>query len=175
LGRFRPKLPLSLSPARSSPPPEAQLGPPPARARAAPTASPAPHVSHSCTFPRICSLSVNPAPLVSPFPAPVIRLLARSPPTTARSIASPLTRSPAWFGALRLRALCPGRPVATVCHHRRRGKRRRCSPPLLPFPSPVAYKRTTPSSPNSSHRPRPPHTPPPSSIEPRHRALPPLQ
>jgi hypothetical protein len=44
---------------------------------------------------------------------------------------------------LRLRALClshpvatpcPSRSVATVCHHRRRGKRHRCSPPLLPPP-----------------------------------------
>jgi hypothetical protein len=71
----------------------------------------------------------------------VIRLSTRSPPATARPVASPLTCSPTRFGALHPRALCPSRPVATscpscpvatVCHYRRRGKRHRCSPPLLP-------------------------------------------
>jgi hypothetical protein len=56
-----------LSRARSSPPPEAQLGPPPARARAALTASPT-HQPRSPSLPRDRPLSGRRAPLVSPFP-----------------------------------------------------------------------------------------------------------
>jgi hypothetical protein len=61
----------------------------------------------------------------------VTRLSARSPPATVRPVASPLTRSPARFSALRPHALCPSRPftpacpshpVTTVCHHHSRGK-----------------------------------------------------
>jgi hypothetical protein len=71
--------------------------------------------------------------------------------------------------------VCPSHPVATtVRHHRRRGKLAGARHLSFP-PSLAAYKRTALSSPNSSHRPRPPYTPPPSSIEPCRRALPPLQ
>jgi hypothetical protein len=110
--------------------------------------------------------------LSATLPSPEIRLSAHSPPATARPVASPLSRSPARFDALRLpepsrHPVCPSHPVATTMrHHHRHGKRRQCSPPPLPPPPSAAYKRTAPSSPNSSHRPRPPHTPPPSSIEP---------
>jgi hypothetical protein len=102
--------------------------------------------------------------LSAPSPSPVIRLSARSPPATARPVTSPLTRSRAQFGALGPRAMCPSRPVATsctshpvatVCHYRRRGERRRCSPPLLP--SPAAYKRTAPSPLLPRTRPQPLH------------------
>jgi hypothetical protein len=63
-----PSFPPSLSPARLSPPPEAQLGPPLACARVAPTVSPAPPVSRSRTFPASAlSLSARPR-LLAPSP-----------------------------------------------------------------------------------------------------------
>jgi hypothetical protein len=140
-----PNSPPPLFPARSSPPPEAQLGPPPARARAAPTVSPAPPVSHARPRSLATALSLAGGPCLSaPSPSPVIRLSARSLSATAHPVASPLTRSLAWFGALRHHALClsrpvatscPSRPVATVCHYCRGGNCRRRSPPLLPPPS----------------------------------------
>jgi hypothetical protein len=179
-----PSPPLSLSRARSSPPPEAQLGPPPACTHATPTISPAPPVSRAHPRSLATALSLAGEPCLSASStAPVIRLSAHSPSATTRPVAWPLTRSPARFGTLRPCALClshtvatacPSRPVTTVCHHRRRSKASlvlATSPP----PSLAAYKKTSPSSPNCPHRPRPPHTPPLSSIELRHRALPLLQ
>jgi hypothetical protein len=143
---------------RSSPPPEAQLGPPPARARATPIVNLAPPVSRAHPRSLATTLSLAGGPCLSaPSPAPMIRLSARLPMATARPVASPLTRSLARFGALRPRALCPSRPVATacpsrlvatVCHHRRRSKRRQCSLPLLPSPSPSP-------SPSPTDRPEP--------------------
>ena len=111
------------------------LLPPPLTGRPHPSARPP-------SLPRDHPLSGKRAPPVSPFsPSLVTRLSARSPPAVARPVASPLTRSPARFGALCPQALCPSRlvatacsshPVTTVCHHRRRGKCHWCSPPLLP-------------------------------------------
>jgi hypothetical protein len=100
---MRPKLSSPyLSPARSSPPPEAQLGPPPAHARAMPTVSPAPPVSRARPRSLTTALSLAGGPCLSaPSPSPVISLSARLPPATACPVASPLTRSPARFGALR--------------------------------------------------------------------------
>jgi hypothetical protein len=142
LRRFWPKLPPSLPRAHlpRPRPSSAHLprapAPRPVSARPHPSAAPA-LSSHPLS---LC----QPDPACQPLsPSPVIRLSARSSPAIACPVASPLTRSPARFGALHPRALCPSRPVATacpscpvatVCHHRRRGKRRRCSPPLLPIP-----------------------------------------
>jgi hypothetical protein len=100
---------------------------------------------------------------------------ARSPPTTARPVSSPLTRSPAWLApcapAHCARAVpspppaCPSRHVACLRHHHRHGELVG-SPPLLPSPSPGAYKKDRPSSafptPASTTSP----SPSPSSIEP---------
>jgi hypothetical protein len=132
--------PLSLPRAPlPPPPPEAQFSPPPARACAAPTDSPTPPVSRARPRSLATALPLAGGPhLSAPFPLTRDQAIDTF---AARPIASLLTRSPAWFGTLRPRALCPSRPVATacpsrpvatVCHHRRRGKRRRCSPPLLP-------------------------------------------
>jgi hypothetical protein len=94
--------------------------------------------------------------LSATLPSPVIRLSARSPSATARPVASPLSRSPARFGALRLpepsrHPVCPSHAVATtVRHHRRCGKRRRClAPPLPPPPRPPI--KGSPRAPPTPH------------------------
>jgi hypothetical protein len=124
--------PPPLSPTRSSPRPKPSTPhlPRPRSRHAA--VRPAPPASHTYPSPLAFALSRKRAPPVSPFcPSPVTRLSTRSPPAIVCPIASPLTRSPARFGIMRLRALCssrpftpacPSRPVATMHHHHRRGK-----------------------------------------------------
>jgi hypothetical protein len=152
LGRIRTN---HLSPACSRSPSRGPSGPSPLapprsslrRCQPGPTCQP-----RSPSLPRNRPLSGKRAPLVSPFLTPMTKLSTRSPPAAARSIASPLTRSPARFGALRHPALCPSCPftpparaipssplcaiIATVP-----------SSPVLatspPLPAPGAYKRTT--------------------------------
>jgi hypothetical protein len=175
LSRFRPKPPLTLPRARTPP----FRGPSP-RTRAplpSATASSAPPVSRTpLALSRSLSLSGKRVPLVSAFLAPVTGLATRSPPATACPVASPLSRSPARFGALRLpepshRPVCPSHPVATTVRHHVC----RCSPPLAPFPAPGAYKRTarapsfpTPASATPSSLPR-------ARLSQHRRALPPLR
>jgi hypothetical protein len=183
LGRIWPN---PLSPARRAPlPRSAHEAHPHSRACAPPSAavSSAPPVSHARPCSPATPLSSKWAPLVSPFLAPVTKLSARSPLATVRPVASPLTRSPARFGIMRPRALCPSRPFTPLHELSRRScapssppwQARRCSPPLLPSPSLGAHKKDRPSS-------ILPHTglghsltPSPSSIEPRRHALPPLR
>jgi hypothetical protein len=104
--------------------------------------------SRSPSLPRNRPLSGK---LVSPFLAPVTKLSMQSPSAATRSIASPLTRSRARFGALHHRALCPNCPFSPPA-------RAIPSPPLCaiiaamasssvlatlpPFPALGAYKRT---------------------------------
>jgi hypothetical protein len=151
LGRIRPN-PLSPAP-HSSPP----LGPSPLtlprpslrRCQPGPTRQPRPP-----SLPRDRPLPDKQASPVSPFsPSPVTRLSAHSPSATVRPVASPLTRSPARFGIMRPCALCPSRPFTPLPEPSCRSyvpsspswQARRCSPPLLPSPSPAAYERTAPS------------------------------
>jgi hypothetical protein len=169
LGRFRPKLP-SLSRAHLPRPRPSSAHLPRAPA---PRSLPAPPISRARPRSLATALSLAGGPRLSvPAPSPMIRLSAHSLPSIAHPVTSPLTCSPARFGALCPRALCPSppvattcpsRPVATVCHHRRRGKRRWCSPP--PLPSPTAYKRTAPSPLLHRTRPQPLHLPPLDPIE----------
>jgi hypothetical protein len=134
-----PAVPPSLTRAAHGPrgPP---LVPPAPAPHSPPLADdPIPHISRARSRSLATALPLASGPRLSAtLPSPVIRLSAHSPPATARPVASPLSRSPARFGALRLPEpsrypVCPSHPVATtVLHHRRRDKRHRCSPPPLP-------------------------------------------
>jgi hypothetical protein len=175
---FRPKLP-PLSPARSSPPPEAQLSPPCVRPRRA-HCQPGPTRQPLLHFPRIHSLSVNPALLVSPFPPHRDQAIdafttGHRPP---RRLAINALTSSVW------RLVSPRTVPDTSCCHRLPEPSRRhyvpYSPPrqaspvlaTSPPPSPATYKRAALSFPNSSHRPWPP--PHPSSELNRARAAAPF-
>jgi hypothetical protein len=103
---------------------------------------------HSRSLPRNRPLSGKWASLVSTFLAPVTKLSTGSPPATIRPVASPLSRSPARFGALCLpepsrRPICSSHPVATTVRHHRRRKHtslmRATSPPFTAW---VPIKRT---------------------------------
>jgi hypothetical protein len=137
--------------------------------------------SRSPSLPRNRPLSGK---LVSPFLAPVTKLSMQSPSAATRSIASPLTRSRARFGALHHRALCPNCPSARLPEPSHRHhcapssppwQARRCSPPCPPSPPWVPIKGPPELRP-SSHWSRPLPLP---SLEsnraPRRYALPPLR
>jgi hypothetical protein len=109
----------------------------------------------------------------------VTRLATRSPPATARPVASPLSRSPARFGALGLpepshHPVCPSHlVVTTVRHHLRRGElagARHLSPPSPPRAPikgpPRAPQFLTPASAISSPFPGSIEPAPPSSPSP---------
>jgi hypothetical protein len=187
LDRIRPNLLSSLPHAALFPPSRPMrpisartpgLLPPPLSAR--------PHLSAALALApsKPLSLSGKRAPLVSPFLAPVTKLSTRSPPVAARSIASPLTRSPTRFGTLRHRALCPSCPFTRLLEPSRRHhyapssppwQARRCSPSRLPS-LPRAPIKGPPELRPSSHWPRPlPLPSPESNRASRHRALPPLR
>jgi hypothetical protein len=133
---------LSLPPVRRASP--ARPTWPTSRARAtlpSPLAvSPAPPVSHARPFPLAFSLSLASGPRSSALSlSPVIGYRCDHCRPPLRHIPSPLLAHQLnWHLAPALShpvtTVCPSHPVATtVRHHRRRGKRRRCSPPLLPL------------------------------------------
>ena len=140
-----------------------------------------PHISRARSRSLATALPLASGPSLSAtLPSPVIRLSARSPSATARPVASPLSRSPARFGALHLpepsrRPVCPSHPVATtVRHHPRRGKlagARHLSPP---FPAPGANKRTARAPSFSTPASATPFPLPRAQLSQRRLALPPL-
>jgi hypothetical protein len=181
LGRFRPN---SL---RAPRPPSSPHGPFPPR----PLSRCQPGPTRKLLSPLLsCDLSVPGkwAPLVSAFLAPVTELATRSPPATARPVASPLLRSPARFGALRLpepsrRPVYLSHPVAPsaraipsspLCAIIPVVQARQCSPPLAPFPAPGAYKRTTQAPSFSTPASATPSSLPRAQLSQHRRALPPL-
>ena len=146
LGRIRPKprpRPLPPSPPMAQ---AAQLRAPAPRLTARPHPSAAPSLSLSRR-----SSADSPGPLVSslvpPMPSP-----ARSPPTTARPVSSPLTCAPASATSPPLypsRPLTPRLPEPSRCrllHHCHHGRLVGARRPLPSFPLPGAYKRDRPSS-----------------------------
>jgi hypothetical protein len=183
MGRFRPKPPpLSRAPAPLFLP-RGPSGPSPARPRS-PLSLPArPHPSAALplALSRSISLPDKRVPLVSAFLAPMTGIATRSPPATARPVASPLSRSPARFGALRLpepsrRPVYPSHPVATtVRHHPRRGKlvgARHLSPPSSPR---APIKRTARAPPFPTPASATPSSLSRAQLSQRHHALPPLR
>jgi hypothetical protein len=142
LGRAEsgPSLPLSLS--RPCSPPPSRPTRPNSRSAGLPPDSPTPPVSRAHPPPSrspslwrvglACQLSLSLAH---------DRLSTRSPPATAPPHPLAITRPPAELAPCACpepscHPVCPSHPVATTMHHHlRRGKRRRCSPPLLsPLP-----------------------------------------
>jgi hypothetical protein len=185
LGRFWPKSLPPLRPSRvSRTAPAAHLSCPPSPAPHSPPLAddPTPPISRARSRSLATALPLASGPRLSAtLPSPVIRLSARSPPATTRPVTSPLSRSPARFGALRLpepsrHPVCSSHPVApTVRHHRRRGKRRWCSPPPLPTPHRPPIKGP-PRAPPTPHTGLGLPTPlPRAQSSPRRRVLPPLQ
>jgi hypothetical protein len=155
LGRFRPNSPPYASPPSGPRGPFPQRDRPRWRRAPSPAASPAPPDSHS--HPRSLSLKSG---LVNAFLAPVTGLATRSPPATARPVASPLSRSPARFGALRLpelsrRPVCSSHPIATTVHHHPRRVKLVGARHLSPPSPPRAPIKGPPKLPPSPHRPRP--------------------
>jgi hypothetical protein len=101
LGRIRPK-PRPLSPLSSRGPSSPATPAPAPRLTARPHRSAAPPLSLSRRYPA-GSPGLLVRSLVPPMPSP-----ARSPPTTARPVSSPLTRAPASTTSL---PLYPSRPL----------------------------------------------------------------
>jgi hypothetical protein len=154
LGRaeFVPSLPsLSLPRSRALPLYCGPRGPTPAAPRSPLIARPRPSAAPAL-LPHDRPLSGRRAPPVSSLSLARDQLSTRSPPATTPPHPLAITRPPAELAPCAClepsrHPVCPSHPVATTMHHHRRcGKRRRCSPPLLSPLSPVGYKMDRPSS-----------------------------
>jgi hypothetical protein len=168
--------PVGPIPAQA-PPPLSRALISPARGPARPTSRTRPHRAHYqpgptrqslLPFPRIRSLSVNPAPLVSPFP----RVRDQATGVIAASHRPPrrLTINTLASSVWRLASPCtvpePSRrhplPESFGRHCVPSSSPRQASPMLAtspPTPSPAAYKRTAPSLLPPRTRPQPLHLP----------------